>query len=65
MAITTKKEDERLNEVAFFCSEIDRKKRILYIYQTDVNRYQAEFSVHLKRLMEHHGYEVQWQIPLQ
>lgn len=63
MTNTSKKEDERLNEVAFFCSEIDRKKRILYIDQTDVNRYQAEYSVHLKRLQEHHGYKVQWQIP--
>lgn len=64
MATITKKLDERLNEVAHFCSEIDRKKRTLYIDQTEVNRYQAEHSVHLKRLQKYHGYTVQWLIPI-
>ncbi len=63
MTTTTKKEDERLNEVAFFVSEIDRKKKVLRIEQTDVNRFQAEFSTHLKKLIKHHGYCVQWTIP--
>lgn len=64
MAIITKKLDERLNEVAFFCCEINRKKKILYIVQTDVNRCQAEHSVHLKKLLKYHGYKVQWRIPM-